>query len=230
MKYKTIFFDLDHTLWDYETNSKETLEDLYVGYGLQTMGVPTLAAFQENFHEVNESLWYLYDRGLIDSTVIRQERFKKILAPFQITNEKLIGDLSHDYLYNCPRKGALLPGALPVLEYLQHKYALTLITNGFEEIQTMKLASGNITHYFDHVITSQKAGFKKPAREIFDYALQLRGHEAAHAVMIGDNLTTDIAGARNASVDTIFFNPDRKPHEEEVTHEIAALTELMTIL
>ncbi len=230
MKYKTIFFDLDHTLWDYDTNSKETLSELYDHYQLQTKGVTSLEAFNTKFSEVNEGLWSLYDRGLIGSEVIREQRFKKILEPFQIQDATLIEQLSHDYLYACPRKGAMIPGAVEILEYLNDKYALTLITNGFEEIQGMKLKSGNITHYFDHVVTSQKAGYKKPAREIFEYALNLHQHEAEEAIMIGDNLMTDIAGARNASVDSVFFNPAQKEHQEEVTHEITSLAELARIL
>jgi YjjG family noncanonical pyrimidine nucleotidase len=229
-KYKTIFFDLDHTLWDYETNSKETLQELYEAYQLQQKGVTTFTAFHEIFNKVNEELWYLYDRNLISSEVIREERFKKILAPFQVKDEKLTADLSYDYLYTCPRKGALLPDALDVLNYLKEKYALSLITNGFEEIQNMKLASAKIAHYFDHIITSQKAGHKKPAREIFDYALGLHCHGSQHAIMIGDNLLTDMAGAKNADVDTIFLNPKNQLHSEVVTHQINELSELHSLL
>jgi YjjG family noncanonical pyrimidine nucleotidase len=230
LNYQTIFFDLDHTLWDYDTNANETLLELYEAYELAARGLPSLASFQQKFHEVNEHLWYLYDRGLIDSTAIRQERFQKILQPFSIADEELVAKLSRDYLYNCPRKGGLLPGAIDTLEYLRTKYSLTLITNGFEEIQNMKLASADITRYFDHVITSQKAGAKKPAREIFEYALRLHGHDASKAIMVGDNLLTDIAGAKNALIDTVFFNPLNKEHQESVTHEIASLPQLQLIL
>jgi putative hydrolase of the HAD superfamily len=230
MKYKTIFFDLDHTLWDYDTNSKETLRELYDQYHLHQRGVVSPEAFNAKFNEVNEGLWSLYDRGLIGSEVIRQQRFKKILEPFQIHDETLIEQLSHDYLYACPRKGAMIPGAIEILDYLTDKYALTLITNGFEEIQSLKLQSGKISHYFVHLVTSQKAGHKKPAREIFDYALDLHQHQAQEAIMIGDNLMTDIAGARNAAVDNVFFNPGKSAHQEEVTHEIGSLHELASIL
>jgi YjjG family noncanonical pyrimidine nucleotidase len=228
--YKTIFFDLDHTLWDYETNSKETLQELYDAYQLQQKGVSTFAAFHETFNKVNEELWYLYDRNLIGSEVIREERFKKILEPFQLNDAALMAGLSHDYLHNCPRKGTLLSGSLEVLDYLHDRYALSLITNGFEEIQNIKLASGKIAHYFDHIITSQKAGSKKPAREIFDYALGLHGHGSQHAIMVGDNLLTDIAGAKNAELDAIFLNPKKQLHTEVVTHEISNLSELHSLL
>jgi putative hydrolase of the HAD superfamily len=105
-----------------------------------------------------------------------------------------------------------------------------VITNGFEDIQFLKLASGNLTGFFNHVVTSQKAGFKKPAREIFDYALSLNNIKPHQAIMIGDNLLTDIAGARNAGVDVIYFNPEGMPSEAEVTHEIRSLAELYALL
>jgi putative hydrolase of the HAD superfamily len=229
-KYKTVFFDLDHTLWDFETNSRETLEELYDKHQLQKKGVTSLSAFQEIFAEVNSDLWSQYDKGLIKGEVIRAERFKRILAPFEITDEQLIATLSHEYLFACPRKGTLLPGAMDTLEYLNKKYSLSLITNGFDEVQHMKLASGKIAHYFEHVVTSQQAGYKKPAREIFDYALNLHATQANEAVMIGDNLETDIAGALNASVDAVFYNPKGVYHAQNPHHEIVNLNELQSIL
>jgi putative hydrolase of the HAD superfamily len=228
--YTCVLFDLDHTLWDYELNSKETLHDLYHGHDLLSKGVPDFDSFHKQFRIVNTELWELYDTGKIDSHVIRNERFRKILQPFFIFEEKLCQELSHDYLNQCPTKGNLMPDALKVLDYLNAKYKLTIVTNGFEEIQNLKLSSSQITTYFPHVITSQKAGCKKPAKEIFHYALKMNGAECHEAIMIGDNLVTDIGGAKNASLDTVFFNPDDVKHEVSVTHEIKKLTELLNIL
>jgi putative hydrolase of the HAD superfamily len=227
--YKCIFFDLDHTLWDYETNSRETLQDLYVQYALQDLGV-TVEGFQQRFREVNTQLWDLYDRGEIDSGVIRKERFKQILEHFHAYEVKLSQNLSDDYLECCPKKAALMPHAIDVLDYLSGKYNLTVVTNGFEEIQHMKLTSGNLHRYFDFMVTSQKAGYKKPAREIFEFALKSNSVAAEEALMIGDNLITDIGGARNASIDTTFYNPDNLSHNEVVKYEIKSLIELCDIL
>lgn len=227
--YKSIFFDLDHTLWDYECNSRETLFELHQSYNLQHRGI-AFEDFHQHFRTINAELWNLYDRGLIDNTVIRDGRFKKILAHFKVDEEKLSADLSYEYLHGCPRKCKLVPYAMEALEYLSDRYTLTLVTNGFEEIQSVKLSSGKITHFFEHVITSQKAGFKKPAREIFDYALSMNKLQCHEAIMIGDNLLTDIAGAQNACIDTIFFNPEGLAHTESVNHEIACLSELRNIL
>ena len=229
-KYKVIFFDLDHTLWDYETNSNETLKELYTQYDLQAKGVTSHAHFLKEFREVNAALWVLYDQGLIDSEVIRKERFKKVLMPFGAYEEKLCYEISHEYLNTCPKKGTLIPNAYEVLEYLKAHYALTVITNGFEEIQNLKLAAGNLHGFFDHIVTSQKAGHKKPAPEIFHYALDLNGIDSHEALMVGDNLVTDIGGARNAAIDAVYFNPERIRHDQTLDFEIEGLHELYDIL
>jgi YjjG family noncanonical pyrimidine nucleotidase len=229
-KYKCIFFDLDHTLWDYEANSKDTLHELYHGYDLISKGVHAFDDFHNEFRKVNTDLWYLYDRGLIDGDVIRRERFKRILEPFKAYEEKLSEQISKDYLDICPKKGKLMPHALDVLSYLMKHYRLAIITNGFEEIQNLKLSSSNLNSYFDHIITSQKAGHKKPSREIFECALNLNGVKSSEAMMIGDNLITDIGGARNASIDAVFYNSEDATHSHTLDFEIRSLMELRGIL
>lgn len=227
--YKCIFFDLDHTLWDYECNAREMLMELHVAHRLADRSI-TFDDFHRQFSKVNFELWQLYDNGLITNDVIRTQRFKKVLAHFNVEDELLNSALSHEYLYGCPKKSNLVPYAKEVLDYLSAHYALTVVTNGFEEIQSVKLLAGNITHYFDHVITSQKAGHKKPAREIFEYALSVNKLRCDEVVMIGDNLITDIGGATNASIDTIFYNPAAITHSQKVSHEIRCLSELQQIL
>jgi YjjG family noncanonical pyrimidine nucleotidase len=229
VQYKCIFFDLDHTLWDYECNARETLLELHSSYKLSERGIG-FEDFHRHFTRINLQLWEQYDRGLIDNQVIRHQRFKQILERFHVHEERLCEQLSHEYLYGCPKKANLVPYAKETLEYLSTRYALTVVTNGFEEIQTVKLMSGNITHYFNHVVTSQKAGFKKPSREIFQYALALNNLECGEVIMIGDNLVTDIGGARNACIDTVFYNPGALTHRQQVGHEIRCLSELRNIL
>jgi len=230
MKYKCILFDLDHTLWDFETNSSLTLAELYETHQLQNRGVNQFADFKKIFSSINTDLWNRYDAGLINRDEIRFHRFKNILAHFNILDEKLSMTLSDEYVMQSPKKSALMPNAIESLEYLAARYHMTIVTNGFEEIQGTKLASSGITHYFKSVVTSARAGHKKPAREIFDFALAESGFTHQQAVMIGDNLQTDIGGARNANVDTIYFNPNRLVHTETVTHEIHDLKQLIEIL
>jgi YjjG family noncanonical pyrimidine nucleotidase len=227
--YKNIFFDLDHTLWDYETNSKEALYDIHASFRLNDRGV-VFDKFHSCFREVNIQLWDLYDTGKITSDVIRTERFKQILKTFEIGDDMLALNLSDHYLNICPDKSNLMPHTLDVLNYLSAKYKLTIVTNGFEEIQHRKLKAGNVGHFFNHIITSQKSGYRKPAKEIFEFALAVNNILPNEAIMIGDNLLTDIAGARNAFIDTVFYNPDNIVHNDEVKHEIKNLNELCSIL
>jgi len=227
---KCIFFDLDHTLWDYETNSRDTLHELFISHSLPEKGVTDFHKFHQEFKRVNSELWVLYDTGKIGSEVIREERFKQILNAFQAYEKKLCDTLSVEYLYECPKKGHLMPHAIETLQYLAGRYKLSIITNGFEEIQNTKLTAGNLHQYFDHIITSQKAGHKKPAREIFDYSLNLNSAQHHEAVMIGDNLLTDIKGARDASISHVFYNPEKVAHQENVTLEIESLKQLYGFL
>lgn len=228
--YKVIFFDLDHTLWDYESNSCETLQELFNSYNLPTNGVNDCGVFQQQFKKVNTELWELYDRGLITSEVIRKERFKKILSHFNVENEDLCEKLSTDYLFACPKKSGLMPFTVETLNYLADHYPMTIVTNGFEEIQNLKLAAGNLHSYFQHIITSQKAGARKPSRQIFEFAMKVNDVKPHEVVMIGDNLITDIGGALNSSIDTIYFNPDKIEHDVDVKYEISCLSELQNIL
>ena len=228
--YKCIFFDLDHTLWDYESNSRDTLLELYEQFRLEEKGVLSSNDFLIQFKRVNMELWDLYDSGKIESEVIRKERFKQVLEAFDAYEPSLSEDISHVYLHTCPTKNKLMPAALETVEYLAGKYSLTIVTNGFEDIQHTKLKSMNLNRYFDHVITSQRAGAKKPSREIFDFALSTNAITAQQAIMVGDNLKTDIAGARNASIDTVFYNPESSHHAEVVKHEISALEQLSQFL
>jgi len=228
--YSCILFDLDHTLWDYDTNAEETLADLFDRFKLQERGVTSLGFFVETFHRVNRELWDRYDRGLIGQEVIRTRRFDQVFRDTGVEDYRASLEFSGHYLRELPLKKQLLPQAREILEYLHEKYPITVVTNGFDEIQSAKIASSAIGHYFRHVVTSQRAGSKKPSKKIFDFALQQTGHTAGDAVMIGDNLQTDIAGARNAGIDTIFYNPRRAPHQTAVTHEINSLLELRALL
>jgi YjjG family noncanonical pyrimidine nucleotidase len=229
-RYSCIFFDLDHTLWDYETNSAETLDELYSQYDLQAKGVSSCDEFTRQFKVVNTKLWDQFDTGVITSDVIRTERFKRVLEPFGINDEGLCDDLTRDYLTLCPRKGHVMPHAVEILDYLSGQYKLSVITNGFEEIQHMKLQSSNLTSYFDHIITSQKAGCRKPSCDIFKFALDCYSIRHHQALMIGDNLITDIGGACNAYIDAVFFNPEKITHDGHSAYEINCLSELRRIL
>lgn len=227
-KYEVVLFDLDHTLWDYETNSKEALIELYAHYDLKNRGV-TLPAFLDSFARINTELWDLYDRGLLHRDVIRLHRFERILLEVGIDDRPLSLQLSSDYIEQSPRKPNLIEGAREVLDYLFPKYPLVVVTNGFDDVQAVKMNCSGIAHYFKDVVTSAKAGFKKPAREIFDFALARHNKNPHQAIMIGDNLQTDILGAINADIDAVHF--DLNGHVgSQASHKISKLTEIKKIL
>jgi YjjG family noncanonical pyrimidine nucleotidase len=226
-KYKCVFFDLDHTLWDYETNSEEALHELFHKYKL---GPAPFKEFFSSFVTINTAIWNDYDRGLIGRDVIRNERFDRIFKSIVIDDYELSLEFSAEYIMLSPKKSNLVPHAKDVLDYLLPQYSLYIITNGFEEIQSTKLASSGIAEYFKAVVTSARAGCKKPEKGIFDFALRENGFDCGESIMIGDNLLTDIAGGRNACIDTVYFNPYKLPHKDDVTYEISSLKELLTIL
>ena len=228
-KYKSIFFDLDHTLWDFETNSREALSALHKIYKLESHRI-SHDEFLIVFKKINLGLWNLFDTGQIKQEVIRTQRFHQIFQEFGVNEYELSLKFSAEYVSELPKKKNLLPHAKVVLDYLISSYPLHIITNGFSEIQTAKLTSGGVLHYFESIVTSESTGHRKPAKEIFEYALYQNNLQPHEVVMIGDDLTTDMGGAKNASLDTIFFNPERIKHDTAVTHEIASLKELFELL
>ena len=228
--YKCILFDLDHTLWDYETNSREALSELYEHFELKEKGISSDSDLHKSFYIINNELWDLYDRGLIHRDVIRNERFHKVLKELGVDDYEMSLKFSDEYLQHSPRKKNLMDGCKETLDYLLPKYPLVIVTNGFDEIQSTKLTSSGIHHYFKDVVTSARVGHKKPAKEIFEFALNENKVKAHETIMIGDNLLTDIAGAKNASIDTVFFNPNQIDHESSVNYEISTLRELMNFL
>lgn len=228
-KYKAIFFDLDHTLWDFETNSAEALRELHHAYELRHKGV-SIEDFLITFKRINTELWHLYDTGQIPQETIRTQRFHRILLEHNVDEYEMSLQFSKDYVSVSPKKKNLLPHAKVILEYLHPHYPMHIITNGFSEIQAIKMTSSAILHYFTSVVTSEKAGHKKPAKEIFEFALTENGLQPHEVVMIGDNLITDISGAKNAGLDTVFYNPLKIKHETSVDFEIEALIELRNIL
>lgn len=228
--YKCVLFDLDHTLWDYDTNAEEALSELYHRYELKSKRAHDIEIFLKNFKEINTGLWDLLDQGKIHKDIIRTERFHRVFQSIGVEDYDLSLKFSSDYLVASPQKKNLLPHALETLDYLYQKYPLFIITNGFEEIQGTKISSSGMTRYFKSVITSERAGSKKPEKKIFEYVLTKYGFRASEAIMIGDNLATDIRGAHNARIDSVFFNPFKRVHEVTVNHEISDLAELKTIL
>lgn len=225
-KYRHIFFDLDHTLWDFEKNSDETLYELFYGLKINELGNFTFEDFIGHFRRIHHHLWDLFNQHLIDRHTIRTQRFKQIREALNVPEHPAFEQFSNAYIARCPQKPHLIPHAAEILDYLQSSYHLHIISNGFDEIQAVKMKSGGILHYFKTIVTSETTGARKPSKEIFEYALKISNATTADSLMIGDNLITDIGGARNADLDTVFYNPEKLTHKEKVTYEISSLSQL----
>lgn len=229
-QYKHIFFDLDHTLWDFEKNSAEALQELYLRHKLADVCSFLADDFVKKFHEVNDYLWSLYSAGKLDSEQLRNERFGLIFTQLGAKADLVPATLAAEYLQLCPTKPHVFPYTFEILAYLKANYVLHIITNGFDDVQAIKMKSASLTDYFIEIITSDVSGYKKPHRKIFEFALEKTGAKAEECIMIGDNLDADIVGARNAGIDHIFFNSKQITHNEPVTYEITCLSELRNIL
>lgn len=230
MAYKHLFFDLDHTLWDFEANAKETLSELHVLHALHERGIDDFDAFFSRYSFHNERLWDRYTKGFIKQEELRWKRVWLALLDFKIADEKLAREISVQFLDGLPNRKNLFPYTIEILDYLTRKnYVLHLITNGFESIQHGKLKHSNLTHYFKMVITSEQANSLKPQKEIFEFALKAAGATLKESIMIGDNIEADIKGAMNAGLDTIFVNHLRAATEVKPTYIIHHLKELEDI-
>jgi putative hydrolase of the HAD superfamily len=232
MKYKHIFFDLDHTLWDFETNASLVLQQLYNIHQLENRGVPSFDEFHRTYSVHNDKLWDRFRKGYITRNDLRTKRFRLTLLDFKIGDEKLSEALGTAFLEELPAQTALFPHAKEVLEYLAAKnYPMHMITNGFEDTQLRKMKNSGIDHFFTHVITSETAGSLKPYREIFDYAITKAAATTDSSIMIGDALDIDILGAFNAGIDQVYFNPSIPASGElKPTYTINSLHELKEIL
>jgi putative hydrolase of the HAD superfamily len=207
MKYRHLFFDLDHTLWDFEANAKECIQELYDVNELHEKGITDFETFFNNYSRHNERLWGYYTKGTIKQEELRWKRMWFALRDFDLEDEALSKQLSVGFLERLPYKKNLFPYTIEILEYLRGKgYSLHLVTNGFDQIQHSKLDSSNLRPYFTEVITSEASNSLKPHKGIFEYALAKSGAALPESIMIGDNLDADIQGGMNAGLDTVFVN------------------------
>lgn len=230
-KYKYLFFDIDHTIWDFEANSAATLKEMYDNLELEKSGVPSFNDFDNTYHEINDKMWARFRNGYISREDLRWKRMWKTLLHFEIYNVTLAKEMSEMYLEILPTKNLVFPHAESMLTYCKEKkYEMHLITNGFELTQIQKLKNSGLHSFFDKLITSEKAMSMKPHKEIFEYALTQTGASHHESIMIGDALDIDIAGAMNIGMAQIFFNPKKTSHDAKPTYEINCLSEIMNIL
>ncbi len=231
MAYKDLFFDLDHTLWDFETNSKETIQELYNTHRLADLGIVDFDGFYSTYSAHNHRLWDRYTKGFIKQEELRWKRVYLSLLDFKVANEPLAKQMSQTYLEILPNKKHLFPYTIEILEYLKQKdYKMHLITNGFESVQFKKIKNSGLQDYFIEVITSEASNSLKPQKEIFEYALKNANASVEKSIMIGDNESADIQGGINIGMDTIFVNHIQVVPTVPATYTITHLKELENIL
>jgi putative hydrolase of the HAD superfamily len=222
MNIKHIFFDLDHTLWDFETNSNKTFSYIFERNNLQV----NFNDFMEVYQPINFRYWKLFREDKVSKADLRYGRLREAFDAIGFdTDDEMIHVLSEEYITYLADHNALFENALHVLDYLKPQYSMHIITNGFEEVQHRKLQNSNLLPFFDQVITSEKVGVKKPNPAIFEYAMELTGAGAHESVMIGDNFEADILGAINVGMQAIFC----KFNGEIATKEVPTVDNLIEL-
>ena len=217
-----VFFDLDHTLWDFDKNSALTFDKIFQMNGIRL----DLHRFLSIYEPLNLQYWKLYREDKIDKPALRFHRlndtFKKMEMPVKAS---MIYKLAEDYIDHLTTFNHLFEGTLDILDYLKPKYQLHIITNGFKEVQQGKLNKAKIGHYFNTVTNSEMVGAKKPSPKIFNHALNSAGAVAHQSIMIGDNYEADILGAMDLGFDVICFNY----HNETIENGIKTVNNLIEI-
>ena len=230
MPYRHLFFDLDHTLWDFETNSRTTLEHLYKAFGLAELGLFSAEAFIRKYQYINQRLWHLYNLGKVTPDELRTLRFEQTFVKLGAKRKQIPAGLPEAYMDLCPTQPHVLPFTHELMQYLQPRYHMHIITNGFPDSQAVKLHHAGLAPYFREVITSICAGCPKPNVGIFRFALEKAGAQTEESLMIGDNFEADVLGAKAAGLDQVFYNPQKRRHRQQPTYEVNCLSELMGIL
>ena len=230
MKYHHLFFDLDHTLWDFEANARATLRELHAALELREKGVDDFDRFHKNYLMHNEKLWERYRNGFIKQEELRLKRMWLSLLDFKISDKKLAEELSVRFLDLLPTRTILFPYTKEILSYLTGKgYVLHLLTNGFEKTQHNKLAHSGLKHFFKEIITSEGSGSLKPNKEIFEFALNKCGANKIECIMIGDSIEVDIVGAMRAGLDQVYVNHLGIETAVKPTYVVSSLKELENI-
>jgi len=241
MHYKDLFIDLDDTLYDTHGNSMIALKKLFDERNWKEI-MPSYEAFRDAYFATNVDVWAKYAHGEIDRNTLIVERYRRPVTEMVrqcggdtswITPQWCV-EASNRYGDLISREPGTVPGAKQLLEYLRQKgYRLHICSNGFHEVQSRKLKSAGLDGYFATIILSEDAGVNKPHKEFFDYALAKTGAQRATTIMIGDHYDTDIAGAINAGLDTIFFNRwnvDPSTLERQPDYIVNSLSEIEKIL
>lgn len=223
---KDVFFDLDHTLWDFDKNSELTFEKIF----RQKHPEIEIDEFIEKYVPINQACWALYQYDKITHQELRYRRLKESFdaLDYEVSDEE-IEVISQEYIRLLPDNNHLFDGAFEILDYLNGKYKLHIITNGFADVQFRKMKNAKLDPYFESITNSEMAGVKKPNPIIFEHALSLANAKKENSIMIGDSLDADVQGALNMGLDAIFFNESKIAVENNIK-QINHLLELKKYL
>jgi YjjG family noncanonical pyrimidine nucleotidase len=217
-KIKDVFFDLDHTLWDFDRNSTLAFDAIFKKNKMPI----NIDFFIEKYIPINQACWKLYQNDKITHEVLRYNRLKHTFDALDYPiSEAEIDTIADQYIAILPNSNHLFDGTIEILEYLKKKYTLHIITNGFAEVQDRKMSNSKIKPYFKTITNSELAGAKKPNPIIFDYALQTANAQTETSLMIGDSLDADVQGALNFGMEALFYNPNRAENPKDfkqITH------------
>ena len=229
-KYRNLFIDLDDTVYDFSAASRESFLETYeqLHYGRY---FDSFEHYMSIYEPYNLELWHIYGEGKITKDELNRRRYSHPLEVVGVNDPQLADTFCRQALGLIPTKGPLEPGAQELLEYLRPKYRLYILSNGFKELQSRKMQTAGIDKYFDALILSEDIGVNKPHRKLYEHAMQRTASQPEESIMIGDMFDTDIVGAANFGIDSIYYNPKGKTgHPFAPTYEVNHLLEIKEIL
>jgi len=227
-----IFFDLDHTLWDTDKNAKESLQEIHQEIKIQENFNVSFELFHATYQKHNDILWKKYAKHEVSKSDVRINRFKYSLEELNIFDDNINEFFASHFVSRTPLKKNLIEGAIELMDYVKDRYTLSIITNGFKEVQYIKMEESGLSKYFSHVFISEEVGYNKPSPDIFKHAMQTSGAiNAENCLMIGDSLEAVILGAINAGMKAVYLSHESKNESTENNFiTVNSLEEIKTIL
>ena len=229
-RYRNLFIDLDDTVYDFSAASRESFNETYDMLHYERY-FDSFEQYMSIYTPYNLELWRIYGEGKITKEELNRRRYSHPLEVVGVYDQQLADTFCREALGRIPTKGHLVPGAIELLEYLRPKYNMYILSNGFKELQSRKMHTAGIERYFDALILSEDIGVNKPDRRLYEHALNHTSSALEESIMIGDMFDTDIVGAANIGMDSIYYNPCGKSgHAFKPTHEVRHLLEIKDIL
>jgi putative hydrolase of the HAD superfamily len=227
-----IFFDLDHTLWDTDKNAKESLKELHEEIKIQDNFNVSFDLFHATYQKHNDVLWKKYAKHEVTKEDVRINRFKNTLEELNVFDDSINEFFASHFVIRTPLKKNLIEGAIELMEVVKNRYTLSIITNGFKEVQYIKMEESGLRKYFEHIFISEEVGHNKPSPDIFKYAMDKSGAaEPENCLMIGDSLEADIYGSTSVGMKAIYLSPESTIDSNEKNYlTVSSLNQIKTLL